>query len=112
MVGRNSDSEDLFQEVIYRIFKGCIKFRADARLSTWIGSIAHNVCVDHIRNRKKEMDLFDNEAGLQMLQNSSDHTTQDQAGKEDLNKIVLETISKLPEDYSTVITLYLLDELS
>jgi len=112
MVGRNSDSEDLFQEVIYRIFKGCKKFRADARLSTWIGSITHNVCVDHIRDRKQEMELIDNEAGFQMLQNSSGYTIQDQTGKEDLNRIVLETVSKLPGDYRTVITLYHLDELS
>ena len=112
MVGRNSDSEDLFQEVIYRIFKGCKKFRADARLSTWIGSITHNVCVDHIRDRKQEMELIDNEVGFQMLQNSSGYTIQDQTGKEDLNRIVLETVSKLPGDYRTVITLYHLDELS
>jgi RNA polymerase sigma-70 factor (ECF subfamily) len=112
MVGHNSDSEDLFQDVIYRVFKECRKFRADARLSTWIGSITHNVCVDYIRNRKKERDLIENETGLEMLENSSGHTIPDQTGKEDLNKIVLETISKLPAGYKTVITLYHLDELS
>lgn len=112
MVGRNSDSEDLFQEVIYRIFKGCKQFRADSRLSTWIGSITHHVCVDHIREEKKEKELIDNEASLQMLQNSPGYTIKDQTGREDLNRIVLDAISKLPGDYMTVITLYHLDELS
>ncbi len=110
--GRNSDNEDLFQEVIYRIFKGCRNFRADARLSTWIGSIAHHVCVDYVRKRRKETDLIASESDLMALQNSFRHAVPEQTGKEDLNKLVLGIISKLPADYRTVITLYHLEECS
>ncbi|RPJ67758.1 MAG: sigma-70 family RNA polymerase sigma factor, partial [Alphaproteobacteria bacterium] len=61
MVGRNSDSEDLFQEIFLQVFKGIRRYRGDARISTWIGSISHHVCVDYLRKRKKEFELNSNE---------------------------------------------------
>ena len=112
MVGRNSDCEDLFQDVCLRVFKGCKHFRSDSRLSTWIGSITHHVCVDYIRKKKLETDLENPAANQQLIISSFKDMSWKQTEKEDLNRIVLETIAKLPAEYRTVITLYHLDEYS
>lgn len=112
MVGHNSDCEDLFQDVFLGVFKGCKKFRADARLSTWIGSIAHHICVDYIRKKKRQKELQIEEFDQQQEYNIPVDINRYQAENEDLNRVVLETISKLPADYRTVITLYHLDECS
>lgn len=112
MVGRNSDVEDLFQDVFFRVLKGSGTFRADARLSTWIGSITHHVCVDYLRKKKKETNLImsgsDQANTLDFAPDRSWKRTED----EDLNQVILATIDKLPADYRTVITLYHLDEFS
>lgn len=112
MVGRNSDCEDLFQEVFLRVLKGLKYFRADARLSTWIGSITHHVCVDHIRKKKKEMNFQSNEPDQKLVLSFALDKSWEKAEKEDLNQVVLATIAKLPVDYRTVIILYHLDERS
>jgi RNA polymerase sigma factor (sigma-70 family) len=112
MVGRNSDSEDLFQEVFLQVFKGLGRFRADARLSTWIGSITHHVCVDYLRKRKKETDFQNSNIDQKMGPGLSTDMSWKNTESEDLNKVVLAAIAKLPTEYRTVITLYHLDERS
>jgi len=112
MVGRNSDSEDLFQEVFLQVFKGFRRFRADARLSTWIGSITHHICVDYLRKKKKETDFQNHDNDQKMMPGFSPDMSWKQTENEDLNQVVLAAIAKLPADYRTVITLYHLDERS
>jgi len=112
MTGRNCDNEDLFQEVFFRVLKGAKYFRADARLSTWIGSIAHHVCVDYLRKKNKEFNFISNECE----ENSNPTLVYDRSWKEtenkDLHQLIIATIEKLPANYRTVITLYHLDELT
>ena len=55
MTNRQEDAEDLCQEVFIRVFKQIDRFRGDSKLSTWIGSVTYNCCVDHIRKSKREV---------------------------------------------------------
>jgi RNA polymerase sigma factor (sigma-70 family) len=108
MVGRNSDGEDLFQEVFLRVFKGLKHFRADARLSTWIGSITHHVCVDYLRRKKRTAEHIFNGSEFSPVLNIASDFKMNENG--DINQLLMTAISKLPSDYRTVITLYHLDE--
>jgi RNA polymerase sigma factor (sigma-70 family) len=108
MCGRHHDNEDLFQEVFLRVFKGIRSFRADAKLSTWIGTITHHVCVDHLRKKKREFEIHDFEADTRLLQSMASDWKKNDSG--DINRLLLAAVSRLPADYRTVITLYHLDE--
>ena len=112
IVGHNSDSEDLFQEVFLQVFKGLKRFRADARLSTWIGSITHHVCVDYLRRKNKHTDMQSNFSEQELAQRVAPDKSWKQAEKEDFNQLVLKAIANLPPAYRTAITLYHLDERS
>ena len=112
MVGHNSDCEDLFQEVFLQVFKGLRHFRADARLSTWIGSITHHVCVDYLRKKKKETKIEIRDADEKIMLNLSHDMNWKQYDKEDLNQVVMTAVEKLPAAYRTAITLFHLDERS
>lgn len=46
-------SEDLVQNVFYRILKYSQQFRNEGKFSSWMYSIAHNVFLDHLKNQKK-----------------------------------------------------------
>ncbi|MBN1144726.1 MAG: RNA polymerase sigma factor [Bacteroidales bacterium] len=112
LVGNSSDGEDLFQEVFLRVFKGIRQFRSDSRLSTWIGSIAHHVCVDYLRKKKREMIVQSYDTDVKQIINISTGARGNITEKEDLKKIILAAIARLPRDFRTVITLYHLDECS
>ncbi|MFC1564035.1 RNA polymerase sigma factor [candidate division KSB1 bacterium] len=62
-------SEDLTQNVFYRIVKYRDRFRGEGKFTTWMYSIAHNVLSDHFRKNSRieyhdditEFDLPDSE---------------------------------------------------
>lgn len=59
LTGNNGLSEDLTQDVFFRILKYRKSFRADCKFTTWMYKIGRNVHIDHIRKYKKEVPLED-----------------------------------------------------
>lgn len=48
------DQKDLYQEIVYQLWKGFNTFRGDAKLSTWIYRIALNTALLYLKNKKKK----------------------------------------------------------
>lgn len=51
-VGDKTHAEDLLQEVFLRIIKGAASYERQAKFTTWIYTIARNLCVDASRRAK------------------------------------------------------------
>jgi len=51
------DVEDVIQEVMIRIYKGIKNFRGESKLSTWIHSIAVNVCKDMVSKKSRNLEI-------------------------------------------------------
>lgn len=45
-------AEELYQDVWMKVIERCDDFRGDAKFSTWLYTIARNVCIDHQRKMK------------------------------------------------------------
>jgi len=56
MLGSSAEAEDLYQEVFIRVYQRANQFAEDKSLAGWIFTIAHNLCLNRIRDRK----TFDN----------------------------------------------------
>ena len=56
MLGSSAEAEDLYQEVFIRVYQRANQFADDKSLAGWIFTIAHNLCLNRIRDRK----TFDN----------------------------------------------------
>ena len=52
MVKREIDREDLCQDVFLKVYDKLQSFRFGSKLSTWIGTIAYNTCVNYLRKNK------------------------------------------------------------
>jgi RNA polymerase sigma factor (sigma-70 family) len=52
MVSLQHDREDICQDVFLRVYDNIGGFRFGSRLSTWIGSIAYNACINFLRKKK------------------------------------------------------------
>lgn len=50
-------SEDLVQEVFFRILKYRSTFRGESKFTIWMYQIARNAHIDHLRKRKEEVPL-------------------------------------------------------
>lgn len=54
-------AQDATQEIFMKIFLNLAKFGEKSKFSTWIYSITYNYCIDYIRRKKKEKNLFSDE---------------------------------------------------
>jgi RNA polymerase sigma factor (sigma-70 family) len=47
------DQKDLYQEVVYQLWRSFDSFRSESKISTWIYRIALNTSITHLRKEKK-----------------------------------------------------------
>ena len=107
VIQNQEDLEDVCQEVFIKVFRNIGRFKGDAKLSTWIASIAYNTSLDYLKKyRKKELDFTDK---LKQT-DTGDFTGSQGLEKKDLHRYIREQIELLPLNYRSVITLYHLEE--
>src|SRR5437868_8987140 len=54
MVGNQAVSEELAQEVFFRVYKSRASYEPTAKFTTWLFRIAAHLALNSIRDRKKE----------------------------------------------------------
>lgn len=47
-------ADDVTQDVFLRAYRSLHTYRGDASFKTWVQRIAHNVCVDYLRRRRRD----------------------------------------------------------
>lgn len=50
----NDEVNDLFQEILIKLWKGFGSFKGDSNVKTWIYRVALNACLDQDRKRKRD----------------------------------------------------------
>lgn len=58
MLRNADDALDISQEVFLRAYTSLRDFRGDSRLSTWLYRTTNNLCVDHLRKRKRRGEVL------------------------------------------------------
>jgi len=48
------DQKDLYQEIVFQLWKGFDSFRGDAKASTWMYRVALNTAFTHIKKEKRK----------------------------------------------------------
>lgn len=95
------DAQDLYQEIVYQLWKSFSGFRNESRVSTWIYRIALNTCITNLNKVKKKGTLVPVYAELLNKTEILDHH------KEEQFEILYEAIKKLNTIEKGIILLYL-----
>ncbi len=56
-VGNPARAEDLTQEVFFRVIKSAPRYKKSARFTTWLYTIARNLCIDQSRRSSKRQEV-------------------------------------------------------
>lgn len=48
-----SDQKDLYQDIVYQIWKSFDTFRNDSKISTWMYRVAMNTAITHVKKRSR-----------------------------------------------------------
>ena len=122
MISNNEDKKDIAQDIYLKAFKNLSSFKYQSKLSTWIGTIAYNTCLNHIGKKKlvfidttfklendceEELEIINSKA-----QTISTNDTYNLIFQKELSEILTSEIEILSPVYKTLITLYHNEELS
>lgn len=120
MIYRPEDRKDLAQDVFLKVFKDLSGFRFQSKLSTWIGQITYNTCLNYLE-KKKLILINDNgndtqEESLETINKTVNrditNVTELLIFKKELSEILNCEIEMLSPIYKTLITLYHSEELT
>ena len=111
IVSRIEDRKDIVQDIYLKAFKGLPGFKMRSKLSTWVGNIAYNTCINYLEKKKLVFsgDLFEgNGDDDEALNNEStfSNETETLVFDKQLSAVLTKEIEKLPPLYKTLITLY------
>jgi RNA polymerase sigma factor (sigma-70 family) len=113
MVYNAADREELSQEVFLKIFANINEFQGAAKISSWIGRITSNTCINYLR--KKRLPLFDDIAGPgQTLENVAGNIPTPEYLHEQVNSNLnlQREIDRLPAHYRLILTLFHFSEMN
>lgn len=118
MIENSLDREDLIQEIYLKVYHKLSGFKFNSKLSTWIGRIAYNTCLNFLEKKKiPTIKVFDKEGNeswniVDSLTDTSQNQTDHYIFKKEREKVLQIEIEKLPPVYKTLITLFHKEELS
>jgi len=96
--------EDLAQETFLRAFRALPLFEGDAKLSTWLCTIAHRVAIDHVRKtarlRESSLSVFEDEqAALLEGHHEPVHDPEALLSKAEAEHLIRPHVNELPDKY-------------
>ena len=122
MIASESDRKDIAQDVYIKAYQKLPGFKFQSKLSTWIGQICYNTCIDHLRKKKLVLadSIFEAETDssndildmMNTVQGNFDEPVDTFVIGKNISEIVKNKIEKLSPIYKTLISLYHNEELS
>lgn len=113
------DREELAQEIFIKIYQNLAGYQFKSKLSTWIGKIAYNSCLNYLQ--KKRVPLYEDQINRNKfhtvhknISDAKDETASpDQLlEKQQIKALLREEISRLSVQQRTILTLFHFDEMS
>ena len=110
MLRNEFDAEEVLQDSFFKAFRSLETFKGEAKFSTWFYRIVYNSALTKLSSKRRkieqEMSSVEDHLDLESNFNSID------AEKKNISELVNEMINLLPKKYSTIITLFYLNELT
>jgi len=113
MIPNDEDRRDICQDVFIKIHANLAGFRHESKISTWIGRVAYNRCLNHLEKMKVPLyeDLCDEGETVDSVVGMSE-TPDEYAEHQNRAALLRREIEALPLPYRTIVTLYHLDEMT
>ncbi len=113
-----SEAEDLAQNVFVQVYKSAHRYEVSARFSTWLFTIARNLCLNELRRRSRHpaesLDATspDGEQPARQFEDRRSTSAPDHLLQSELDAKIQEALDALPENQRIALLLCRQDELS
>jgi RNA polymerase sigma-70 factor (ECF subfamily) len=114
------DREELCQEIFIKVYQNLSGFKFNSKLSTWIGKITYNHCINYVKKNSKYVnsDLIDGKYIINDQENEENQfdylsTTVDKNFEDkEIYSLINKNVNHLPKLYQTILNLFHLQEMS
>jgi RNA polymerase sigma-70 factor (ECF subfamily) len=107
-----TEAEDLAQQVFLQVFKSAHRYQAAAKFSTWLYTIARNLCLNEIRRRSRHPAVSLDDTGsdpdgqpVRQVQDAKARSAPEAVLQSELETKIEEAIADLPENQRTALLL-------
>lgn len=114
-----TEAEDLAQNVFVQVYKSARRYQASAKFSTWLFTIARNLCLNEIRRRSRhpaesldQPHSDDGEQPLHQVEDKGVPSAPQNLLHGELEEKISEALSELPENQRTALLLCRQEDLS
>ncbi|MBK7997609.1 MAG: sigma-70 family RNA polymerase sigma factor [Verrucomicrobia bacterium] len=114
-----TEAEDLAQHVFLQVYKSAHRYEVSAKFTTWLFTIARNLCLNEIRRRSRHpADSLDetyadnDEQPIRQVEDAKTFSPPDTMLQGELEDKIEEALAELPEKQRTAILMCRGDELS
>jgi len=107
MLSNREEAEDILQETFLRVFREKESYDPTYAFSTWIYTIALNLCRNELK-RKKRFKFF----GIDLVKNDRRYAIEEMENKNCLSSTLEKAIASLPTKYRSVFLLREINQLS
>ncbi|ARP94795.1 RNA polymerase sigma factor [Bordetella genomosp. 13] len=97
-IGNPQQADDLFQETWSRVIDARARYRPEARFTTWLLQIAHNLLVDAYRRQPGRKTVDDAEAVLAQLPAAEHEQPEQQLSQFQARRSLQSAIERLPDE--------------
>jgi len=114
-IGNKEETEDLLQNVFFKVYKYCDNFDTSRKFSSWIYRIAHNEAVNYIKrkNIKKFISLEDFVSDKDRIETKSNAKSPMEVWiSKELRNEMKEALKKIPDKYREVLEMRYFSEKS
>jgi len=113
MLSNRQDSEEALQDAFIRAFNALPRFEWRSSFSTWFYRIVYNVCATALSKRDEaRLVSLDEEKDEQIDLPAEEKSADLEYESSEFRQAVAEEIEKLPETYRSILTLFLVQDLS
>jgi RNA polymerase sigma-70 factor (ECF subfamily) len=112
MLKNRQDAEEAVQDAFIRAYNALDRFEGTARFGTWLYRIVYNVCLTRIGKRRAEFEQIEYEDAKEYSSEDEGSLTGDEIESKDLMEHILRIMATLPTKYSTILSLFYVQELS
>jgi RNA polymerase sigma-70 factor (ECF subfamily) len=110
MLRNKMEAEEVLQDCFLKAYKALNNFKQESKFSTWFYRIVYNTALTRLsaQKRKIEMEMSSIDEHFE-LKSDYDFNLSDQ---KDVSEFINRQVEKLPTNYSTVINMFYLNEMS
>jgi RNA polymerase sigma-70 factor, ECF subfamily len=106
LVANKEEAEDLAQEVFLRVYRTRKKYRARAKFSTWLFTIANNLALNALRSRQRKPSIpLDVRDSGPLGPRPAEHLVRDRLQQQELAAIVQRALEQLNERQRAAVVL-------